>query len=159
MLVLYKANMEINLHTYSKDAYEFAKKYVDSNISGKWTNDPRVSAFSIAVPRHEYDNIVFVINPDVYDPYHIIIAEEYVERHRRTYNTVISRISDRNSILREAGIRKPQTSNSLRPFGPFTKKKTNSSNGGRTKRRTPRTRSRGRLNRRNRRTRHFSKKS
>ena len=148
--------MEITLNTYSKDAYEFAKKYLDSHSSGEWTNDPAASAFSIAVPRHDYDNIVFVINPDVYNLYHVIIAEEYVERYQHTYNTVISRSSDIKHMLREAGIRKPKTPNSLRPFGPFTKKNTNSSNGGRTKRRT---RNRGRRNRRNRRTRNFSKKS
>jgi hypothetical protein len=148
--------MEITLNTYSKDAYELAEKYLNRHSAGGWTNAPRVSAFSIAVPRHEYDDTVYIIDPVIRHFYHLIIAEEYVERYRHTYDTVMSRSSYRHSLLREAGIRKPQTSNSLRPFEPSTKKKTNSSNGGRTKRRTHHTRSRGR---RNRRTRHFSKKS
>lgn len=72
--------MKITLNTFSKDAYEFATKYLDNHSrSGEWTNDPNVSAFSIAVPRHNYDNIVYDIIPDVYNNfYHVIIAEEYV---------------------------------------------------------------------------------
>lgn len=150
--------MEITLNTYSKDAYEFAQNYLHSHRdrSSAWTNEPAVSAFDIAVSRHKYDDQVFDIKSDVFNFFHIIISEEYVKKYRPTYKTMISRSSNINSFLREAGIRKPQTPNSkpLRPFEPFTKKKTN---GGRTKRRyrTRSTRNRTRC----RHTRHFSKKS
>lgn len=75
---------QVKLSYYSKPAYEFCKKYMEVHtFKHPW--DQSDSAFDSSLNGNKLDDKLFIISMSLFDWSNYMVAEKYIEKHKKQY--------------------------------------------------------------------------